>query len=60
MHRLATIPPNGQNNNSQPDNVIFVEQQPAPNVIITAADTDIQTLAAAYIHLGDRFAIIQV
>jgi cobaltochelatase CobN len=46
MHRLATIPQNGQNNNSQPDNVIFVEQQPAPIVIITSADTDIQTLAA--------------
>jgi len=60
MHRLATILKNGQNNNTQPDNVIFVEQQPAPIVIITGADTDIQTLAAAYIYLGDRFAIIQV
>jgi len=53
MHRLATIPQNSQGNSNQPDNVIFVEQKPAPIVIITAADTDIQTLAAAYDHLGD-------
>ncbi len=44
MHRLATIPGGW---NPAADGVIFVEQQPAPIVIITAADTDIQTLAAA-------------
>ncbi len=47
MHRLASIPINdlinGQGNQS--DNIVFVEQQPAPIVIITAADTDIQTFA---------------
>ncbi|AFY74030.1 cobaltochelatase, CobN subunit [Synechococcus sp. PCC 7502] len=60
MHRLATIPQNGQNNNTQPDNVIFVEQQPAPIVIITAADTDIQTLAAVIDNFPEGFPEIRV
>jgi cobaltochelatase CobN len=60
MHRLASIPQNSQGKSNQPDNVIFMEQQPAPIVIITAADTDIQTLAAAYTDLGDRFPEIRV
>jgi cobaltochelatase CobN len=49
MHRLATIPGGW---NPSADGVIFVEQQPAPIVIITAADTDIQTLAAAQLPEG--------
>ncbi len=43
MHRIATIP-GGWNPNSP--GVIFITQDPAPIVIITAADTEIQTLAA--------------
>jgi len=57
MHRIATI--SGGWNQST-DNVIFVEQQPAPIVIITAADTDIQTLAAATAQLADDFPQIRV
>ncbi len=43
MHRIATIP-GGWNPNSP--GVIFITQDPAPIIIITAADTEIQTLAA--------------
>lgn len=43
MHRIAAIP-GGWNPNSP--GVIFITQDPAPIVIITAADTEIQTLAA--------------
>jgi cobaltochelatase CobN len=57
MHRIATI--SGGWNQSA-DNVVFVEQQPAPIVIITAADTDIQTLAAATAQLPDDFPQIRV
>ncbi|MFN5863360.1 MAG: cobaltochelatase subunit CobN, partial [Pseudanabaena sp.] len=38
----------------------FVDQQPAPIVIITAADTDIQTLAAATANLPEDFPQIRV
>jgi cobaltochelatase CobN len=57
MHRLATIPGGW---NPAADGVIFVEQQPAPIVIITAADTDIQTLAAAAVHLPKGFPAVRV
>jgi cobaltochelatase CobN len=57
MHRLATIPGGW---NPTADGVIFVEQQPAPIVIITAADTDIQTFAAAANQLPDDFAELRV
>jgi len=57
MHRIATIS-GGWNQSS--DSVIFVEQQPAPIVIITAADTDIQTLAAATAQLPEDFPQIRV
>jgi cobaltochelatase CobN len=40
--------------------VIFVDQEPAPIVIITAADTDIQTLAAATAQLPEDFPQIRV
>ncbi len=57
MHRLATIPGGW---NPAAEGVIFVEQQPAPIVVITAADTDIQTLAAAASQLPDGFASLRV
>ena len=57
MHRLATIPGGW---NPTADGVIFVEQQPAPIVIITAADTDIQTFAAAANQLPDDFPELRV
>jgi cobaltochelatase CobN len=56
MHRLATIPGGW---NPAADGVIFVEQQPAPIVVITAADTDIQTLAAAIAQLPDGFPAVR-
>lgn len=57
MHRLATIPGGW---NPSTDGVIFVEQQPAPIVVITAADTDIQTLAAAASQLPENFPALRV
>lgn len=57
MHRLATLPGGW---NPSTDGVIFVEQQPAPIVIITAADTDIQTFAAAIALLPSGFPALRV
>jgi cobaltochelatase CobN len=57
MHRLATLPGGW---NPTADGVIFVEQQPAPIVIITAADTDIQTFAAAANQLPNDFPELRV
>jgi len=57
MHRLATIPGGW---NPSADGVIFVEQQPAPIVVITAADTDIQTFAAAVTQLPTDFPELRV
>jgi cobaltochelatase CobN len=56
MHRLATLPGGW---NPSADGVIFVEQQPAPIVILTAADTDIQTLSVAASKLPDDFPAIR-
>jgi cobaltochelatase CobN len=42
MHRLAATP-GGWTPDS--DGVIFIEQSPAPVVVLTAADTDLQCLA---------------
>jgi cobaltochelatase CobN len=42
MHRLAATP-GGWTPDS--DGVIFIEQSPAPIVVLTAADTDLQCLA---------------
>jgi cobaltochelatase CobN len=44
MHRLATLPGGWQPGE---DGVVFIDQTPAPLVILTAADTDIQTLNLA-------------
>ena len=52
MHRLAATPGGW---NPQTDGVIFVEQTPAPIVILTAADTDLQTLATASDRLPKNF-----
>ncbi|MBW4464257.1 MAG: cobaltochelatase subunit CobN [Pegethrix bostrychoides GSE-TBD4-15B] len=57
MHRLATLPGGW---NPSVEGVIFVEQQPAPIVVITAADTDIQTLAAAAQRLPAGFPALRV
>lgn len=57
MHRLATIPGGW---NPAAEGVIFVEQQPAPIVLITAADTDIQTLAVAATQLPAGFPQMRV
>jgi cobaltochelatase CobN len=57
MHRLATIPGGW---NPAAEGVIFVEQQPAPIAFITAADTDIQTLAVATTQLSENFPQVRV
>ncbi|WP_036479292.1 cobaltochelatase subunit CobN [Myxosarcina sp. GI1] len=44
MHKLAALP-GGWNPNVE--GVVFIEQNPAPIIFITSADTDIQTTAAA-------------
>ncbi|MBE9210302.1 cobaltochelatase subunit CobN, partial [Nostoc sp. LEGE 06077] len=45
---------------NQSEGLIFVEQTPAPFVFITAADTDIQTLAAAVSKLPTNFPALRV
>ncbi|MBD1935559.1 MULTISPECIES: cobaltochelatase subunit CobN [Cyanophyceae] len=57
MHRLAATPGGW---NPQAEGVIFIEQTPAPIVLLTAADTDIQTLAAAVSKLPDSFPSLRV
>lgn len=57
MHRLAAIPGGW---NPQAEGVVFIEQTPAPIVILTAADTDIQTLAAASVRLPTLFPALRV
>jgi cobaltochelatase CobN len=57
MHRLATTP--GSWNPSSSD-VILIEQKPAPIIIITAADTDIQILSTVANQLPDNFPEIRV
>jgi cobaltochelatase CobN len=49
MHRLAAIA-GGWEVGSSPEGGIFIEQTPAPFVILTAADTDIQLFAKAIEH----------
>jgi len=57
VHRLAATPGGW---NFQEQGVIFVEQTPAPIVLLTAADTDIQTLAAAVNLLPEGFPALRV
>ncbi|MBD2018819.1 cobaltochelatase subunit CobN, partial [Leptolyngbya sp. FACHB-36] len=56
MHRLAATP-GGWNLD---DGVVFIEQTPAPIVLLTAADTDIQTLAHAITDLPTDFPALRV
>ncbi len=57
MHRLASLPNNSE---SLADNLIFVNQEPAPIVFITAADTDIQILSIVTSQLPSEFPSIRV
>jgi cobaltochelatase CobN len=57
MHRL-TASPGGWN--PQTNGVIFISQTPAPLVFLTAADTEIQTLAAARAQLPADFPALRV
>ncbi|MGK7946389.1 MAG: cobaltochelatase subunit CobN [Microcystaceae cyanobacterium] len=52
MHRLASLPGGWT---PDTEGVIFIEQTPASVVFLTAADTDIQTLAATVDHLPSSF-----
>jgi cobaltochelatase CobN len=56
MHRVSATS-GGWN---QSEDLIFLEQTPAPIVFITAADTDIQTLAAAVPQLPATFPALRV
>ncbi|BBA80086.1 cobaltochelatase [cyanobacterium endosymbiont of Rhopalodia gibberula] len=56
MHRIAATPGGW---NSDNEGVIFVEQNPAPIIFLSAADTDIQTLAYAINHLPPNFPAIR-
>ncbi|MBZ8182895.1 cobaltochelatase subunit CobN [Oscillatoria salina] len=56
MHRIAATP-GGWNPNSE--GVIFIEQTPAPIIFLTAADTDIQTLAVSLAFLPVDFPEIR-
>ncbi|MGK7919755.1 MAG: cobaltochelatase subunit CobN, partial [Trichodesmium sp.] len=57
MHRIAATPGGW---NPQAEGVIFIEQTPAPIIFLTAADTDIQTLAAAVNKLPFNFPELRV
>src|SRR5919202_2707122 len=57
MHRIAATPGGW---NPQAEGVIFIEQTPAPIVFLTAADTDIQTLAASTSQLPVGFPGLRV
>jgi cobaltochelatase CobN len=56
MHRISATPGGWD----QSEGLIFLEQTPAPFVFITAADTDIQTLAAALPKLPVQFPALRV
>lgn len=56
MHRLTTL----NSSDNLTDNVNFVNQEPAPIVFITAADTDIQILANVRKRLPQDFPKIRV
>jgi cobaltochelatase CobN len=56
MHRIAATPGGWD---PQSEGVIFVEQTPAPIVVLTAADTEIQTLAGAVDLLPEGFPAVR-
>lgn len=57
MHRLAATPGGW---NPDEEGVVFIDQTPAPIVVLTAADTDIQTFAIATTHLPSDFPALCV
>lgn len=57
MHRLAATPGGWT---PDADGVIFIEQSPAPIVVLTAADTDIQCLARVSDRLPAGFPQLRV
>ncbi|NEO87095.1 MAG: cobaltochelatase subunit CobN [Spirulina sp. SIO3F2] len=56
MHRIAATPGGWT---PELDGVILIEQNPAPIVFLTSADTEIQTLAAALPQLSSDFPAIR-
>ncbi len=59
MHRLATLP-GGWEAGSSPEGVVFIDQTPAPFVVMTAADTDIWILSQARTQLPPDFPALRV
>jgi cobaltochelatase CobN len=57
MHRIATTPGGW---NPDTEGVIFIEQTPAPIVVLTAADTDIQAIAMAWEGMPIGFPEVRV
>jgi cobaltochelatase CobN len=57
VHRISATPGGW---NPQAEGVIFIEQTPAPIVLLTAADTDIQTISAAARKLPVGFPALRV
>ncbi|MEB3283007.1 MAG: cobaltochelatase subunit CobN [Lyngbya sp.] len=57
MHRISATPGGWT---PETEGVIFIEQTPAPIVFLTAADTDIQTLASAIDQLTSDFPSLRV
>ncbi|MBD2099832.1 cobaltochelatase subunit CobN [Leptolyngbya sp. FACHB-261] len=57
MHRLAALPGGWSN---ETEGVVFIEQSAAPLIVLTAADTDIQVLAAAARTLPSDFPELRV
>ena len=57
MHRINAVPGGW---NPQAEGTIFLTQSPAPLVFLTAADTDIQTLAASVAKLPNDFPALRV
>ncbi len=57
MHRQSATPGRW---NFQSEGVILIEQTPAPIMVLTAADTDIQTLAIARLKLPSTFGAFRV
>ncbi|WP_413164976.1 cobaltochelatase subunit CobN [Capilliphycus salinus ALCB114379] len=57
MHRISATPGGWT---PDTEGVIFIEQTPAPIIFLTAADTDIQTLASAIDQLPTDFPSLRV
>jgi len=57
MHRLASL---ANNSDNLADSLVFVNQEPAPIVFITAADTDVQILSIVSSNLPSDFPQFRV